>query len=214
MKPTRTNFPFGLGSAGVLTAALIAALLAAAPAQAQSVSLVFDQPAQSVIPGSPVTFSGSIVNTSGVAESLNGFSFGQLGPDFGVVGLTADVMPFFNLTPFTLGAGASTGDIALFTMTADSSVTPGSYANTFNILGGRISRRVPRSAGRSSPSRPLPRCRRRPRPPHWACSCWARRRLRSRRVADLPPREAGAGHDKEGAGPERSGPAPFFHAAL
>jgi len=139
MKPTRTDFPFGLGGAGMLAAALLASLLAAAPAQAQSVSLVFDKPAQSVTPGSPVTFFGTIVNKSGAAVSLNGSGFGQLGADFGVVGLMADATPFFNFTPFTLGtlqADSSTGDIALFTVTANTNVTPGVYRNTFNILGG------------------------------------------------------------------------------
>ena len=132
MIQTTVSPPARLG----LAAAALGLLLAAAPsAHAQSVLLTFVQPQQSVSPGSPVTFSGTITNNSANDEYLNGFDFGA-GPDFGGVGLTANADTFFNITPYKLLAGASTGIISLFTVTADPGTPAGSYLNVFNIEGG------------------------------------------------------------------------------
>lgn len=136
MNPMRTHLsPLNVGRAGLLAAAL-GLLLASQVAHAQSVLFSFVTPQRTVLPGSPVTFSGTITNNSTVTEFLNGFDFGALGPDFGGAGLTADTTPFFNLTPLRLTPGQSTGVISLFTVTALPTVTAGSYTNFFNIEGG------------------------------------------------------------------------------
>ncbi len=135
MELKQTSFPCGVRRAGLLAAA-VGLLLAPALARAQSVTLTFLKPEQSVFPNGPVTFFGTITNNSRVTETLTGFDFGGLGQDFGGAGLTADATPFFNITPLQLTAGQSTGFVSLFTVTETPGTLTGSYVNEFDIEGG------------------------------------------------------------------------------
>jgi len=81
-------------------------------------------------PGTALTFSGTILNESGVGLFLNGAGGGLSSPE-----LTLDLTPFFTLTPLSLLDGASyTGDI--FSVAISGVALPGDYFGTFTIQGG------------------------------------------------------------------------------
>lgn len=81
-------------------------------------------------PGTAVTFSGTILNASGVELFLNGAGGGLSSSE-----LTLDLTPFFTLTPLSLlNNEFYTGDI--FAVAISSVALPGDYFGTFTIQGG------------------------------------------------------------------------------
>jgi len=81
-------------------------------------------------PGTAVTFTGTILNASGVELFLNGAGGYLSSPE-----LTLDLTPFFTLTPLSLLDGDSySGDI--FSVAISGVALPGDYSGTFNIQGG------------------------------------------------------------------------------
>jgi hypothetical protein len=82
------------------------------------------------MPGTTVTFNGTLTNVGADIVYLNGDSFSGLGPGF-----TLDDSDFNNNFPFFLiGGDSATADI--FTVTLDDTVLPGDYTGEFSILGG------------------------------------------------------------------------------
>ena len=80
--------------------------------------------------GTAVTFTGTILNSSGVELFLNGAGGGVSSSE-----LTLDLTPFFTLTPLSLLDGDSyTGDI--FSVAISDVALPGDYSGTFTIQGG------------------------------------------------------------------------------
>jgi hypothetical protein len=81
-------------------------------------------------PGAAVTFTGTILNASGVELFLNGAG-GYLSSSE----LTLDLTPFFTLTPLSLLDGESyAGDI--FSVAISDVALSGEYSGTFTIQGG------------------------------------------------------------------------------
>ena len=81
-------------------------------------------------PGTAVTFTGTILNASGVELFLNG-----AGGNISSSELTLDPTPFFTLTPLSLLDGESyIGDI--FSVAISNVALPGDYFGTFTIQGG------------------------------------------------------------------------------
>ena len=77
-----------------------------------------------------MTFSGTILNASGVELFLNGAGGGTSSSE-----LTLDLTPFFTLTPLSLLDGDFyTGDI--FSVAISGVALPGDYFGTFTIQGG------------------------------------------------------------------------------
>src|ERR1035441_1243667 len=82
------------------------------------------------LPGTAVTFSGTILNASGVELFLNGAGGGLSSSE-----LTLDLTPFFTLTPLSLlNNEFYTGDI--FAVAISGVALPGDYFGTFTIQGG------------------------------------------------------------------------------
>jgi hypothetical protein len=112
--------------------AILAGLVLAMPASADTLSLVLSNPVQIGIPGSTLTFdaTASAPNTNNATVFLNGDNFNVT-----LDGATIDDSDFLSF-PFTLDPGDSyTGP--LFTVALPPTITPGTY-NTgfFSILGG------------------------------------------------------------------------------
>src|ERR1035438_1733235 len=81
-------------------------------------------------PGTAVTFTGTILNASGVELFLNGAGGGLSSSE-----LTLDLTPFFTLTPLSLlNNEFYTGDI--FAVAISGVALPGDYFGTFTIQGG------------------------------------------------------------------------------
>ena len=77
-----------------------------------------------------MTFTGTVLNASGVELFLNGAGGGLSSSE-----LTLDLTPFFTLTPLSLLDGESyTGDI--FSVAISNVALPGDYFGTFTIQGG------------------------------------------------------------------------------
>lgn len=81
-------------------------------------------------PGSTLTFTGSLVNTTGIKQYLNDAQISGLTPSF-----IGDVTPFFNNAPLFLTANQSTSNIDLYTIQLPA-VAPGAYFGVFSIFGG------------------------------------------------------------------------------
>lgn len=84
-------------------------------------------------PGSAVTFSGILLNTTGSTVFLNSAGINLAGA---FTPADDDTGPFFANAPLSLGAGGSTAVIDLFTIDIPSPFIPGQYPGTFTILGG------------------------------------------------------------------------------
>lgn len=105
-------------------------LIFATPATAQ-LNFTLSSNVQEGIPGSTVTFSGTLMNTGSSDVFLNGD-----GIYLSNTLMSGDDSPFFNNAPLSLSSGQSyTG--ALFTVTiSPSDVAPDSGTGSFTIIGG------------------------------------------------------------------------------
>jgi hypothetical protein len=110
---------------------VVAVMVCSASAFAGTVFTVnLDSPSLDGLPGTGVTFAGTILNASGVELFLNGAGGSLSSPE-----LTFDLTPFFTLTPLSLLDGESyTGDI--FAVAISGVALPGPYSGTFTIQGG------------------------------------------------------------------------------
>jgi hypothetical protein len=116
-----------------LLCTLILATLGTAAAQAATITITFDQPNQTALPGTTVDFFGTITNTTAGTIFLNGDDLNLAGLSF-----TTTDQPFFDNAPFFLAPGANSGDIELFEVSVASPLldTAGFYAGSFDIKGG------------------------------------------------------------------------------
>lgn len=116
----------------LLPSIAMAAFLAAGTAsRANTLNLVLDEPYQTTLPGTTVTFDATIINTDAVDTIyLNGDGDSLDSP------LTLDDTGFWNNAPISLGPSESSGDIELFTVTVPDGTPEGLYAGSFDILGG------------------------------------------------------------------------------
>jgi hypothetical protein len=111
---------------------LLAMFLPAAPAWADSITLVLIQPTQTGAPGSTLTFNATVSAplTNSATVFLNADNFGDTIP-----GSRIDDSGFFVNFPLSLNPGGSvTG--TLFSVALPLSVAPGSYTGFFEIFGG------------------------------------------------------------------------------
>jgi len=120
-------------------AILFPAILAFAtlPTPAEPLSIVFDSSTVTVSEGGTASYSGTITNTTSLADVyLNFDGFTLAGFDTS----TIDDSPFFtNANPFlgiTGEPSATTMDIALFNIPIPNPFAAGDYNGTFEILGG------------------------------------------------------------------------------
>jgi hypothetical protein len=107
-------------------------MVAATGARAD-ISVIFDAPNQTGLPGSTVQFFGTITNTGVGTVFLNGDSIDFTGaPSFS----TSDL--FFSTVPISLGGGASSGDIELFDISFSSPFTDAftTYSGSYTLIGG------------------------------------------------------------------------------
>jgi hypothetical protein len=116
-----------------LSVFLLAAFLPAAPALADTITLVLSKPVQAGAPGSTLTFDATVSAplSNGAAVFLNFDNFGDTipGPN------TIDDSGFFLNFPLSLDPGDNfTG--ALFSVALPSNVAAGSYTGFFEIFGG------------------------------------------------------------------------------
>jgi hypothetical protein len=117
-------------SVGTFGRLLVAFGLFLATAFADILTVSLDTTSLVGAPGTAVTFSGTILNASGVEVFLNG-----AGGSLSSSELTLDLTPFFTLTPLSLLDGGSyTGDI--FSIAISNVALPGDYFGTFTIQGG------------------------------------------------------------------------------
>src|ERR1017187_6333736 len=117
-------------SVGTFGRLLVAFGLFLATAFADILTVSLDTTSLVGAPGTAVTFSGTILNASGVEVFLNGAGGNLSSPE-----LTLDLTPFFTLTPLSLLDGGSySGDI--FAVAISGVALPGDYFGTFTILGG------------------------------------------------------------------------------
>jgi hypothetical protein len=111
---------------------LLAMFLPAAPAWADSITLVLSQPTQTGGPGSTLTFDATV--SAPLANSatvfLNADNFGDTIP-----GSTIDDSGFFVNFPLSLNPGGNFIG-TLFSVALPLSVAPGSYTGYFEIFGG------------------------------------------------------------------------------
>jgi hypothetical protein len=99
-------------------------------------NITFDSPVQSGSLGDFLQFFGTITNTSGSTVYLNSDNFDLTGFNYGT-----DVTDYFAITPVSLDAGASSGDMELFDITIPNPFTDGCVAladcgGSYQILGG------------------------------------------------------------------------------
>lgn len=107
-------------------------LLATTAAKADSVTITFDQPDQTVAAGNTVDFTGTITNDTDSTIYLNS-------DDINLAGSSLSNNDFFLINaPLTLDAGASSGDIDLFQISASYPLqdAAGLYPGTYTIFGG------------------------------------------------------------------------------
>jgi hypothetical protein len=124
----RVNTNISVGTLGRL---IVALGLFSATSFADTVFTVGLDPTSLVgSPGTAVTFTGTILNASGVELFLNGAGGGLSSPE-----LTLDLTPFFTLTPLSLLDGESYGG-EIFSVAISSVALPGDYFGTFTIQGG------------------------------------------------------------------------------
>ena len=111
---------------------LLTVFLPAAPASADSITLVLSNPAQTVSPGSTLTFDATVSAplANGATVFLNGDSFGD-----NIPGSTIDDSGFLVNFPLSLDPGDNfTG--TLFSVALPPGVAVGSYTGFFEIFGG------------------------------------------------------------------------------
>jgi hypothetical protein len=115
-----------------LLCTLILATLGATAAQADTITITFDQPNQVALPGTTVEFFGTLTNNTTGTIFLNGDALNIAGLSF----TTTD--QFFNNVPSSLAPGANSGDIELFDISASSPLldAAGFYTGTYSLLGG------------------------------------------------------------------------------
>jgi hypothetical protein len=112
---------------GILALLIAVASVGAARADAR---LTFSPSTMSLAPGGTVVFDGTLTNTGGDLLYLNGDQFNLPYPD-----LSVDDSPFIFNGPLSLPPGDSwTG--AFIDVTADNSISDGSYSGSYTILGG------------------------------------------------------------------------------
>jgi hypothetical protein len=124
MKPHRA-FPFAV--------AVLAILVLASMARADSVGITLMQTSQTATAGSTVTFDATLTNLSSTDMIfLNGDS-----STTSSLLLTVDDTPFLTNFPLSLAPNQSSGPFALFNVLIDPTALPGTYDfNSFSILGG------------------------------------------------------------------------------
>lgn len=136
--------PLLLSLANLILSAGLAQAAFAAPIS-YPVSFTLSNAAQSTTPGTTLTYSGTLTNTSGNTIYLNGISF--LGPfasvdnDPGCVGSSVpctDETPFLTYVPFSLSASGpdSTYTGALFNLVVPTTSSLGTFTAFVNINGG------------------------------------------------------------------------------
>ncbi len=111
----------------------MAALFLAASAQA-GVVIEFQFGGQMADAGDLLSFTGKITNQSPKVVYLNGFNLNLAGNDFTTDGLTN----FLENVPVSLAGGASTSNIALFSVAVASPLTDarGVFYGTWSLAGG------------------------------------------------------------------------------
>lgn len=112
------------------TLAAVAALGACLPAAAQ-ISLTLDNPVQSGLPGSTLSYTLTLVNTGGTTLSLDSISTGFAQPD-----LSVDLTPFFVNFPASLLAGQSVTAVGIEIAIAGTAAPGGPYADFLTVGWG------------------------------------------------------------------------------
>lgn len=107
------------------------ALLAPAPAQANTITITLDNPTLIGTPGQTLQFFGTLGNSSGAEQFLNGFNGTILAPQFLV-----DTLPFFMNAPLSLPAGDVTPSLHLFDVMIPNNAVAGIYGGSFSLIGG------------------------------------------------------------------------------
>jgi hypothetical protein len=112
---------------GILSLIIAVASVGAARADA---TLTFSASTMSLAAGGTVEFDGTLTNTGGDLLYLNGDQFSLLYSD-----LSVDDSPFIFDGPLSLSPGNSWVG-AFIDVTADDSISDGSYSGSYTILGG------------------------------------------------------------------------------
>jgi len=119
-----------------LLVVLVGASLSVLAVHADTINFTLTNPSQTGSPGQTLVFFGTISNPAATTIFLNGdtLSTGQLF-------LIGDDSKFIPDTPPSLAAGASTGNVDLFSVTIGASAAPGTYTmnNFFDVTGGSTS---------------------------------------------------------------------------
>ncbi len=115
---------------------LVSALTLPFLAHADTVSIVLDQSTLSGAPGSALSFTGTLSNTSSATVFLTGADF-SIANSF----LTTDASPLLLNGPASLDASQMTASIELFDIGIPDPFPsgPGSYSGFFDIFGGPTS---------------------------------------------------------------------------
>lgn len=119
----------------VIPFALLTGLCALSPLTARAdLLLTLDAPAQSALPGSLPSFTGTLTNTGPDIVFLNGIGFNYFGAADGI--LTGDDTPFFDPGfPSSLDAGGVFSG-AIFGVGISSAAPPGDFFGSVTIQGG------------------------------------------------------------------------------
>ena len=104
-----------------------------AACNADVIAVSLDPPLLSGVPGTSLTFSGTLLNSTGATLFLNSVELNLSG---GFLPTDEDTTPFFVNAPLFLGGNASTLSIDLFTISIPNYVVQGPYSGTFDLLGG------------------------------------------------------------------------------
>jgi hypothetical protein len=119
-----------------LLCTLILATLGTAAAKADTVTISFDQPNQTAIPGQTLEFFGTITNLTSSTIFLNSDDLDPAG-----LSISSNDL-FFTNAPISLAPagqpGSSSGDIELFDLlvTIPLQDAPGLYSGTYDLIGG------------------------------------------------------------------------------
>lgn len=107
-------------------------VLLAAMSHAATVNVNLDSAPLSGAPGTALTFTGTLMNTTSSTVFLNaaGINLAGFSP------LNEDTGPFFTNAPLFLAGGASTPTIGLFAINIPNPFAAGQYQGTFTVLGG------------------------------------------------------------------------------
>ena len=100
---------------------------------AATININLTPPLLSGFPGSTVTFSGTLTNTTASTVFLN---FAGINLSGGFTPADLDTGPFFANAPLSLAAGESTPRIGLFAIDIPNPFADGPYQGTFTVLGG------------------------------------------------------------------------------